>query len=138
MCTHTLQFTPRPVASYMADVWLLHNSQRVQLGNVYHELLTRCSFEEFYQAYESCSLVQLFNSKNINLQRFGPHLTGFLADAPHVNKSVWNLKQFVVAHESNGLPVPSVQADYRFSNCRNEEEVLQLKDIYKKIFEDDN
>ena len=112
--------------------------QEFYLGIAYRMLVKRCSFEEFYQAYDSCSLVQLFRSKNINLERFGLHFADFLANTPQMNKSVWNLKQFVVADDPDGDPVPSVKVDYGFFNCRNEKEVLQLKGIYKKVFENSN
>jgi hypothetical protein len=110
----------------------------MQLGNAYHALLKRCSFEEFHQAYESSSLVQLFNSKDISLKEFGSQLADFLADAPHWNKSVWDLKQFVISDESDDDMAPSVRVDYGFYNCRDEEEELKLKEVYKKVFEDEN
>jgi len=110
----------------------------MQLGIAYRTLVMKCSFEEFYQAYDSCSLVQFFSSKNINLEQFGVHLADLLANSPRMNKSVWNLKQFVVADEPDCVPVPSVKVDYGFFNCRNEEEVAQLKEVYKKVFEDSN
>lgn len=109
-----------------------------QLCIAYHTLLMRCSFEEFRRAYESCSLVQLFNSKYINLEQFGSHLADLLACAPYTNKSVWNLKQFVIADESDGVLLCSVGIDYGFYNCRNREQVLQLKKFYKKFFDDVN
>ena len=107
----------------------------MQLGIAYRTLVRSCSFEEFYQAYDSCSLVQLFRSKNISLS---VHLADFLANALHMNKSVWDLKQFVVADEPDSVPVPSVRVDYGFFNCRNEDEELQLKEVYKKFFEEDS
>jgi hypothetical protein len=110
----------------------------MQLGITYRTLVMSCSFEEFYQAYDSNSLIQLFGSKNINLEQFGLQLADFLATAPRMNKSVWNLKQFVIADEPDSVPVPSVKVDYGFFNCRNEEEVMQLKEVYKKVFEDTN
>ena len=110
----------------------------MQLGIAYRTLVMSCSFEEFYQAYDSCSLVQLFSSKNINLEKFGLHLADFLANAPLMNKSVWNLKQFAIADEPDSVPVPSVKVDYGFINCRNEEEEAQLKEVYKKVFEEDS
>ena len=108
-----------------------------QLGAAYYRLFKSCSFEEFYQAYDSCSLVQLFNSKNIDLDQFGWHLADFLANAPYANNSVWDLKQFVVADMPDAIPVPSVKVDYGFLNCRNEEEEVQLKNVYMKFFEED-
>jgi hypothetical protein len=110
----------------------------MQLGIAYRTLVKSCSFEELYQAYDSCSLVQLFSSKNISLEKISLHLAGFLANAPRMNKSVWNLKQFVVADEPDSVPVPSVTVDYGFFNCQTEEEGVQLKEVYKKVFEDSN
>ena len=107
-----------------------------RLGVAYSMLVVNCSFEEFYQAYDSCSLIQLFSSKNISLEPFGSHLADFLANSPHMNKSVWDLKQFVLAETSDSNPIPSVTADYGFFNCQNEAEVAQLKEAYKKFFED--
>ena len=110
----------------------------MQLGIAYRTLVTRCSFEEFCQAYDSCSLVQLFSSKNINLEQCGLHLADFLANSPHMNKLVWDLKQFVVADEPDSVPVPSVRVNYGFFNCRNKEEEVQLKDVYKKFFDEES
>jgi MYND finger len=133
----------RPSPSFR--IWLTfgfctthHEFYEMQLGNAYHALLKRCSFEEFHQAYESSSLVQLFNSKDISLKEFGSQLADFLADAPHWNKSVWDLKQFVISDESDDDMAPSVRVDYGFYNCRDEEEELKLKEVYKKVFEDEN
>ena len=126
-------------------IWLLfgfcttrHQYDEMQLGNAYRKLVMRCSFEEIYQAYDSCTLVQLFSSKNINLEQFGLPLADLLANTPHMNKSVWDLKQFVVADEPDSVLMPSVKVDYGFVNCRNEEEAVQLKEIYKKVFEEDS
>jgi len=113
-----------------------HQYYEMQLGIAYRTLVMSCSFEEFYQAYDSCSLIQLFISKNINLEPFRSHLADLLAS--RMNKSVWNLKQFVVADEPDSDPIPPVRADYGFFNCRNKEEVVQLKEVYKKFFEDRN
>ena len=112
-----------------------NQSDEMQLGIAYRTLVLSCSFEEFYQAYNSCSLVQLFCYNNIYLGQISLHLADFLANAPHMYKSVWNLKQFVFADDPDSVPVPSVKVDYGFFNCRNEEEVVQLKEVYKKFFE---
>jgi hypothetical protein len=134
----------RPTPSFC--IWITfgfcttrNEHEETQLCFAYHTLLMRCSFEEFYRASESSSLVQLFNSKHISLEQSGPHLADLLAYAPHTNKSVWNLKQFVIADESDGVPVVCpVGIDYGFYNCRTQEQVLQLKKFYKKFFDDSN
>ena len=110
----------------------------MQLGIAYRTLVMKCSFEEFYQAYDSCSLIRLFNSKNINLKQCGLHLADVLANSPHGNKSVWDLKQFVVADDPDNVPIPSVRVDYGFFNCRNKVEEVQLKEIYKKVFDSED
>jgi hypothetical protein len=127
------------------DIWLWfgfcttqNQYDEMQLGIAYRTLIMRCTFEEFYQAYGSCSLVQLFSSKNINLEQFGLHLADLLANAPYMNKSVWDLKQFVVADEPNIVPVASVMLHYGFLNCRNKEEEVELKKVYKSVFENSN
>ena len=111
----------------------------MQLGITYRTLIMSYSFEEFYHAYDSCSLIQLFSSNNINLdsERFGLHLADFLADAPGI-KTVWDLKQFVVLDEPDNVPNLPVKVDYGFFNCRNKEEEVQLKEVYKVFFEDSN
>ena len=112
-----------------------NQSYEKQLADAYSMLIVKCSFEEFFQAYDSCSLIQLFRSKNISLEPFGSHLADLLANSPRMNKSVWDLKQFVLAETPVSNPIPSVTADYGFFNCRNKEEVSQLKEAYKKFFD---
>ena len=140
LCTLVLSNT-HPNPSFR--IWLSfgfcttpHQYHEMQLGIAYRTLVMRCSFEEFYRAYESCSLIQLFKSNNIPLDQCGLHLADFLANSPYMNKSVWDLKQFVVTDEPDSVPVNSVKVDYGFFNCRNKEEEVQLKEVYKKVFDE--
>ena len=48
------------------------------------------------------------------------------------NKSVWDLKQYVMA--TDGVLIPPVGADYGFYYCQTKEEQTQLKEVYKKFF----
>jgi hypothetical protein len=60
-----------------------------------------------------------------------PHLDDVLGGAPG-NKSVWDLKQYVITEDRPWIP--SIGADYGFFNCRGEEEVLELKEVYRLLF----
>jgi hypothetical protein len=103
------------------------------LSLMYRALVAKCTFDEIYTAYDSSSLIALFDAKGFKHEREQIlHLDDVLAGTPRVNKSVWNLKQYVIA-ENRPLR-PSVGADYGFFHCRGEEEVLELKEVYKQLF----
>lgn len=51
---------------------------------------------------------------------------------PH--PSVWNLKQFLeISEPMDHPPIPSVNVDYGFINCRTFEETCILMEIYKEV-----
>lgn len=56
------------------------------------------------------------------------------------HKSVWSLKQFVLAKPEDEtkppLPCWPVRADYGFFNCTHAGEVADLKAVYKQFFVD--
>ncbi|KAJ7762405.1 hypothetical protein DFH07DRAFT_814279 [Mycena maculata] len=107
------------------------------LARWYTTLIGQCTFEELYHAYDSSSLIALFDSKGV---RAGTetivHLEEVLKGSPREFKSVWYLKQFVMAQgEEYSKPIPSVIVDYGFMNCyKSEEETTLLKDLYSQIF----
>jgi hypothetical protein len=101
---------------------------------LYNRLIARCTFQEFYTAYQSSALISLFRTKELGTElRNVRHLEDVLENCPVSNKSVWDLKQYVVA--SKGVLIPSVTVDYGFANCRTEEETMELKEVYKKFFD---
>ena len=51
-----------------------------------------------------------------------------------MNKSVWNLKQYLATE--NGPLIPSVGVDYGFFNCQGETERQDLKKVYMEFFAD--
>lgn len=106
-------------------------------GSVYRlylELMERCSWSEIYAAYDSSSLVALFDSKGLKAERQKiPHLGDVLSGSPRVFKSVWYLKQTVGTED--GILVPSVAVDYGFVNCQGKSERLLLRECYKRFFQ---
>jgi len=103
------------------------------LAQLYRQLITECSFDEIYSAYESSSLIALFDAKGLKGRRESiQHLEDILAGTPKGNKSVWNLKQYVVVED--GCMTRSIAVDYGFVNCKGEAERLELKEVYKQYF----
>jgi hypothetical protein len=94
------------------------------------------TFTEFWQAFEAGKLIQLMNSKGLRHQRMDfAFLEKFLSASPTGPwPSVWSLKQFVaIANPVEFAPVPSVEVDYGFMNCRTPEETFTLMEIYKRL-----
>ncbi|KAJ7757491.1 hypothetical protein B0H16DRAFT_1885519 [Mycena metata] len=108
------------------------------LAAVYTELIQdkKCTFEELYHAYESSTLIALFDSKKLGTQaKQIPHLEVVLKGSPKAFQSVWYLKQFVASRDEGKRPIPSVTVDYGFMNClKNEAERTLLKDLYRQVF----
>ncbi len=99
------------------------------------------TFTQFWKAYEAGTLIQLMDSKGLNeLRSRLPFLEGFLSAppaGPHL--SVWNLKQFLeISDPMDHPPVPSVNVDYGFINCRTFEETCTLMEIYGKVLKTAN
>ena len=114
--------------------------QEISFGQKYAELLQLCTFEEFCAAYETSSIPALFD-------RYGVHLwdsarfRDVMAGTPRVNKSVWNLKQYidelVALQPGEDLPplIPSVICDYGYMNCKTPAERKLLDDMYMQLFQ---
>jgi len=99
------------------------------------------TFTQFWKAYEAGTLIQLMDSKGLKeLRSRLPFLEGFLSAppaGPHL--SVWNLKQFLeISDPMDHPPVPPVNVDYGFINCRTFEETCTLMEIYGKVLKTAN
>jgi hypothetical protein len=120
------------------DVWVTLGfctcSERFEgdLRATYHALMDKCTFNEFCDAYNTSSLIALFDSKGLKtrLLQF-PRLEEFLRGSPHFFESVWYLKQFVSLEEEKATI--SVEVDYGFINCKTVQERLALKEVYKEV-----
>jgi MYND finger len=104
------------------------------VATLYYKMIITCTFDEFHTAYSSSTLIALFHAKGLGTDlRNIRHLEDVLKHCSVSHKSVWDLKQYVVAKKI-GL-VPSIAADYGFINCKSEEERIKLKEVYKAFFD---
>ena len=98
--------------------------------------LETASFTEFWQAFETGSLIQLMDAKGLKGDRLQfPHLETYLSVPPSgPQPSVWSLKQFLAVNSLADLPpCPAVNFDYGFINCQTFEEICILMEIYKRL-----
>ncbi|KAF2127532.1 hypothetical protein P153DRAFT_295156 [Dothidotthia symphoricarpi CBS 119687] len=112
-------------------------------GSPFYEINNRqrgniqpATFTQFWKAYEAGRLIQLMDSKGLKEIRSElPFLEGFLSVPPVGSRpSVWDLKQFLeISDPMDHPPVPSVNVDYGFINCRTFEETCTLMEIYGKV-----
>ncbi|KAJ3570741.1 hypothetical protein NP233_g4207 [Leucocoprinus birnbaumii] len=144
--------TPAP----QDDIWVnfgycacTHVHAEGQLRQAYAELIQSCNFDEFCTAYTSSSLFSLFQGHQIEMSRLSIIITGHddpciidvLSGSPYRNKSVWNLKQYIVGKVIHGpddmsiRPIRPVMADYGFEKCSTKEEHRLLFDLYRKYFD---
>jgi hypothetical protein len=101
---------------------------------LYTRLIATCTFDEFYTAYSSSSLIALFRAKGLGSDlRNIRYLEDVLEHCSVSHKSVWDLKQYVLAKKIR--LVPSIDEDYGFINCKSEEERNELKEVYKAFFD---
>ncbi|KAG2338796.1 hypothetical protein BDR05DRAFT_917909 [Suillus weaverae] len=109
--------------------------EEMYLGGRYQLLITKCTFNEFYDAFRSARILDLFRKNGIDVD------VRYLADVlqnHRMNKSVWDLKQFAITTEEQnpeGRIVNSVACDYGFTNCRKDAETQALKKVYRTFFE---
>ncbi|OBZ69600.1 hypothetical protein A0H81_10166 [Grifola frondosa] len=108
--------------------------EEMELGRQYQMLVRRkCTFKEFYAAYESSTLLALFESKGLRTDF--RHLDDVLRGSPLRFKSVWSLKSFVLQEELEATPTLPVAVDYGFVNCKKPADFAALKSLYKKVFQ---
>ncbi|KAG1746939.1 hypothetical protein EDB19DRAFT_1688539 [Suillus lakei] len=109
--------------------------EEMYLGGRYQVLITKCTFDEFCDAFRSARILNLFRKNGIDVD------VRYLADVlqnHNMNKSVWDLKQFAIRTDeqnSEGRIVNSIACDYGFMNCRKDAEIQGLKKVYRTFFE---
>ena len=106
--------------------------EEVRLGKLYQELIIQkgCKIDEFNDAYVSGSVLDLLKNKCGNCSWLTENRIGVHGYSQPV-KSVYYLKQYVLS-ESVDLK-SSVKVDYGFENCRTENEIRKLKNMYRKL-----
>jgi len=110
-----------------------HNRRRCDIQPV--------TFTQFWKAYEAGRLIPLMDSKGLREMRCRlPFLEAFLSVPPAGPRpSVWDLKQFLeIGEPVDYPPIPSVNVDYGFINCRTFEETCTLMEIYRKVLQTAN
>lgn len=98
--------------------------------------LETASFTEFWQAFESGSLIQLMDAKGLKNDRLRfPYLETYLSAPPSKTQpSVWLLKQFLAVNSPADFPpCRPVNFDYGFWNCQTFEEICIVMEIYKRL-----
>jgi hypothetical protein len=121
------------------DIWVTMGfctcTERLEgkIRAAYHELMENCTFDGFCHAYNTSSLVALFDSKGLKTRRLQfPYLEELLRESPRDIKSVWYLKQFVSGDLAARVIERSMAVDYGFINCETAQERLALKEVYKR------
>lgn len=105
-----------------------HNSRR--------HVVDPATFTQFWKAYETGTLIQLMDSKDLKKMRLRlPYLEEFLSVplvGPH--PSAWTLKQFLEINDPiDHPPGLTVSVDYGFMNCETVEETYILMEIYGRV-----
>jgi len=111
-----------------------------ELSATYQQLIRKCGFKEFCDAYRGRRLLDLFRSKGVEVNDPRGHLRDLLHGPAGCRKSVWCLKRMIVqedATEEESVMERSVMVDYGFVNCKNDSEKRQLKRVYKAFFDND-
>ncbi|KAJ1300934.1 hypothetical protein OPQ81_003360 [Rhizoctonia solani] len=106
------------------------DAEETRLWAAYLKLARTVTFDQFYNAYNKSSLPTLFSTHGLPITN--PFILDILGDVPHRTKSVWHLKQFALGYYQQ-LTIP-VSKDYGFSNCRDEETIYSLQQVYRKMF----
>ncbi|KAI6165435.1 hypothetical protein EDD17DRAFT_229417 [Pisolithus thermaeus] len=110
------------------------HAERV-LARLYTTLISRCSFRDFWLAYQTHTLVPLMDAKRLRKARKNiQHLKSFLKITPSDwCPTVWHLRLFTQSQAA--LPGRHVAIDYGFLNCETVEEQFALKETYKRLLE---
>ncbi|KAI6028949.1 hypothetical protein EDC04DRAFT_3142747 [Pisolithus marmoratus] len=108
------------------------------LGTLYTMLIFKCSFQDFWLAYQSHSLISLMDAKGLRRARQNiQYLESFLKIRPNEwCPTVWHLRLFTQSQAS--LPGRYVASDYGFFNCETVEEHFSLKETYKRLLQNPN
>ncbi|KAG5332118.1 hypothetical protein J132_10410 [Termitomyces sp. J132] len=113
-----------------------------RLGTLYRQLIHRCTFREFVEAYDSRQLIKLIDRKGLEDARKHYErilsegiLEEVLSGSQSMMKSVWYLKQFIEVEGNDFQPRPSIFVDYGFMNCKSQTEFQDLKALYKQVLD---
>ncbi|KAI6000933.1 hypothetical protein EDC04DRAFT_1069347 [Pisolithus marmoratus] len=102
---------------------------------VYKSLIPKCSFTDFWTAFQSNNVVALMDAKGLGpMRRKVQHLEAFMKiGRNHWCPTVWHLRLFVNSADVD--PPRHVTVDYGFFNCKTVEEKFSLKGVFKELLE---
>ncbi|KZT41012.1 hypothetical protein SISSUDRAFT_1001344 [Sistotremastrum suecicum HHB10207 ss-3] len=107
------------------------------LRPLYAQLVKRCTFDEFYKAFITSSLVALMDKHGLKNERttmpLAQEFERHLSQSPDRYSDVWGLKSFVLYPEQGRLPSLIL---FGFHNCGDDKEIKQLSGVYYTLFED--
>jgi len=114
-------------------------SMERHFGTLYHQIMPkpRCSFTEFWKAYDRESLPSLFRKYGLEreMKEVTPHFAEFISNR-FVHPSVWILMNHLAALtevEQDQEISPPVMADYGFMFCQSTRQKNALLKAYKKV-----
>ncbi|KAG1746942.1 hypothetical protein EDB19DRAFT_1926927 [Suillus lakei] len=125
------------------DLWMAFGfcsctceEEEMYLGGRYQDLIAKCTFNEFCDAFCSSHILDLFHKNGISMNV--RHLADILQNNSTL-KSVWLLKQFAIRTDEESaegcIVVNPVGVDYGFMNCKKDSEIQALKKVYRTFFE---
>ena len=104
-----------------------------RLAHVYRKLIERCSFQEFWQAMDSSTMLDLLAKYDLNqITKTFRHFETVMTENC-LSPSVWALKEFCYRDVPD--PTRSVLVDYGFVNCDNPKDRQELKSVYRTFFD---
>ena len=108
-------------------------------GDIYRQIMPkpRCSFTEFWKAYDRESLPSLFKKYGLEreMKQVTPHFAEFISSR-FVHPSVWTLMNhlaILTEVEQDQEISPPIMADYGFMFCQSTRQKNALLKAYKKV-----
>jgi len=103
------------------------------LGVMYQQLIEKCSFQEFWKAMDTPSMLRLLDKYGFTKTYKTFRHFESLMNGVNRNISVWALKEF--CNMADPDPSRTVIADYGFMNCHNAKDRQDLKQAYQTFFQ---
>lgn len=104
-----------------------------RLGEMYRQLIDKCSFREFWEAMDTSSMLGLLDRYDFTkTYKTFRHFEELMRNVRAIF-SVWYLKEFCNTNEP--YPIKAVIVDYGFMNCQNAKDRQVLKMAYQTFFE---
>ncbi|KZT33708.1 hypothetical protein SISSUDRAFT_1053917 [Sistotremastrum suecicum HHB10207 ss-3] len=106
------------------------------LRSLYFDLIQKCTFDEFCEAFSSSSLISLMDRKGVKTARSAmpTEFESLLSRSPDDISPIWQLKLYALGCAIN--PEPACFAIYGFMNCTDDAEVNRLRRFYGTLFKE--